>query len=652
MRGLIVALTVVLFMTTGTENATAWEFAMTGEFEYRVRYYSRLGPNDLFGDTTLQDRGIDPAGQSWSANPGWINTAAGTYSGTSGLGPGNALTYGVQSIPAPWIGFAGPNIYGDGWARPYILGSNIVGPLPVPLFGPHVSGTALQSGVFITRGGFSRWGSDALLNDMRLTVRPVISLNEAMRIEAVLTFGGLRHAWNQRSFDGWGMLSTGSPPFERYYMSQSSDAAYTTASLPSVEQLRATVRMPLGVLSVGIKDFPVGTGATLARNTRSESLLLAVPYGPFRMLGMVWLARGAVGGRIGWNTIPDGQTKPSVSAGAFVTYDSAGMNVTFGGLYHRKHADLGRGDYYPQAVAEGFSQDGPVSYDNTNFLALAALKYNNGMLFANAEYACAGSDTHYTASRFVLPLVQTYRSPPPRYVEGYHVFAEAGIVMGAKKMALMYGLASGPTLNNNNLTKVYEPLAINYQVLEPYGSLMFPLYAGGNNAFNPDGTGEMADAYAFGARVDYALAANVNVFSTVLWAHRLERAGTYAGTYLATTDVNGLADPAEISIQASRAINAARAQAWKNSARDTGGTLYNPYVDDGFIGWETMSGMSWKLLEGLTVEGSYSWWQPGAWFDQAYRAFTGKNAAGLRGQGLLMGRSAILGMNISFLMEF
>ena len=115
----------------------SWEFHLKGELEYRLCYVGRTGDRDLFGIASLQDA---------SAN---------------------------------FVGFAGPNIWGtgDSWSVP---ASN---PLPEALGG---------AGVGITRGGYSRYGSDALINDVRLTLFPSVQVNRAIWLSGVVNFGGMR----------------------------------------------------------------------------------------------------------------------------------------------------------------------------------------------------------------------------------------------------------------------------------------------------------------------------------------------------------------------------------------------------------------------------------------------------------------------------
>jgi hypothetical protein len=43
------------------------------------------------------------------------------------------------------------------------------------------------------------------------------------------------------------------------------------------------------------------------------------------------------------------------------------------------------------------------------------------------------------------------------------------------------------------------------------------------------------------------------------------------------------------------------------------------------LGWEADLGLSWKLLEGLTLDFLFACWQPGKWFNWAYRDMTLSN---------------------------
>ncbi len=60
----------------------------------------------------------------------------------------------------------------------------------------------------------------------------------------------------------------------------------------------------------------------------------------------------------------------------------------------------------------------------------------------------------------------------------------------------------------------------NVPIFMPYSYLMVYTYAGGTNYRNPWGEGALEDASSFGARLDYAVAANLNAFGTFFYADR------------------------------------------------------------------------------------------------------------------------------------
>jgi hypothetical protein len=597
--GILATLLVVVFVAP----SFAWEFSMTGEFEYRLRYFSRTGNQDLFGDAGVQN---NPAvNANWSSDAGLINPTTQAPPGAGALSWDNE-GYMPAAANANYVGFAGPNIYRSGYSA--------------PTGAPVLADTAAAAGVIVTRGGFSRWGCDALYNDQRLTFVPSIRVNNAIRIHGVYTVGGFRHKYAQTTIDANGDGAIGVPPFERYYMSQTSDAAYNTAAIGSWEQVRATIQTPIAVWSIGIKDFPFGTGSNLARNTRAEAFLTVVPYGPFRFLHGIWLARGTKGARtLSWRTHPDKDTKADIFQGILMTYDNGPISLGCGWIYQMNHSD--------RWLTGTFGQD------NATNQYQAFMKYNNGRFFANAEYYWLTSDT-------------TRLGASPRYAEGYNWFSEAGVMAGPGRLSLMYAQSSGPVLNNGNVTKTYVSNQINYQVLEPYSYLMFPIYGGGNDTFNNDGTGQMSDALVLAARGDYAAAANLNLFATYMWARRLEAAGYYAGGKATSVNTQGGVPVQPFS------TSAATAQNWKAAALGVGGAAnLNPYVDDNFLGWEAQAGLDWKLLENFSMQAKYAYWAPGEWFNQAYRVVNG-TPLGLSGQGIMNGRNAIQAIHGSMTIDF
>ena len=327
-------------------------------------------------------------------------------------------------------------------------------------------------------------------SDSRLTIQPEIRVNQAVRVHGVYTVGGYRNKYFQTgglhtiegdSFTVASPMITGAsldhnssvpqaagrtfipaygagvPPFERYYMSQTSGNAYDTAAIGSWEQFRATVQTPFAILSYGVKDFPFGTGATLGYNTRAEAFLTVVPYGPLRILHGWWFTRGLTTSHQieAYSTSPDKETRNDFGQGILITYEAGPLNFGAGTFFfkrHLNHAIIAESSRNVLTGAAGAVA--PLAQDNTLWPSLIYAKYNNGRFFANAEYAWVTSDSMNTGLA-------------PTYVEAYHFMAEGGLLTGPAKVTLMYGLASGPVLNNGNITKVYRSWAINYQAMEP-----------------------------------------------------------------------------------------------------------------------------------------------------------------------------------------
>jgi hypothetical protein len=564
--------------------ALAWEFEMKGDMEWRYRHFSRLGTNDLFGQGSI---GYD-------------------------------------------IGFAGPNIYGHNNAASLVTPRAATAP------------TGGAAGMRIVRGGFSFAGPDAFYNDSRLTLRPTIHVNPAIRVFGVYNIGGYRNKyrqWNDVSLAPTEQAGVGTPPLERYYMHQTSPNAYDTAAIGSWEQFRFTVHSPWAIWSLGIKDFPFGLGVTNAYNVRAESFFTTVPYGPFRLMHALWSAQNVV--NTGWGVNPDPDCKPTFMQAATVMYQSGPFDMGAQLLAQNAHIkSLYRSvpSIYTGSTSTGDPTGAGFGYDRflRNWIVYA--KYNNGRFFGNVEYSWVTMDRYNLGAR-------------PSYTEAYHWFVETGVYSGPAKVAFMAAAASGSVLNNSNPTKAYASFPVNYQAIEPYEWLMFSTYGGGNQQFGgllstDDGTGQIGDAYVLAGRIDHAVAANLNVWGTFMWAHRLEQNGVAFGAYQS----NGASGYSAAGVPTAETTAFAT-----NAGRGTiaGRTAY-PYgwVSDGYIGWEANVGVDWKLLENLTMKLRYAYWQPGTFFKEAYQARMPSTAGLPLDSQVLTTRDAIQGVQGSLIVEF
>jgi len=590
MRKELVLMVAVLLVAGTTATALAWEFEMTGSWENRLRYFSRTGNNDLFGIASLQE------------GP----TAAAGFAGTA---PG-------AGVAAAYVGFAGPST----WGRGAVLSTNMAN-----------AAAPYQ----ITRGGFSTWGSDAAIHDQKMTLVPTIKVNPLIRVHGVYTVGGYRNKFNQTSAGATN--GVGVPPFERWYMHDSSpNAAYNTAAIGSWEQIRATFHIPWGWISVGVKDYPLGTGLANSYNKRGNALSVVVPYGPFRFISWLCLTDGLFEGYV---QSPDrSRSQDQLSEGHFLTYRNGPVEIGTGVTWRLQHFFEGSG---PPTGVPGTSSLG----DYTEVDPMFFIKYFNGRFFANAEYNWSVAQTTYPLLGTAVSVVGFNNGATQTYYECYNALVETGVVIGPSKISLLWVQSSGYVRNNGNNVgmqaalapgaglnpKQYYPWAANYQVMEPYEWLIFNTYAGGNQTFHADGTGQMSDAYAFAGRYDHAVASNLNIWGTYMWAHRLEKAGTWFGQFNSVgTDVGSYA-----SATALRALY--------------GGT--SPFVENGFIGWEVNAGVDWKLLEGLTFKTRYAYWQPGDYFKEAWRAM-GVRGGTVVNNAMFLSRDAIQAIQGSIRIEF
>ncbi|MFC1834857.1 hypothetical protein ACFL2Q_09000 [Thermodesulfobacteriota bacterium] len=299
--------------------------------------------------------------------------------------------------------------------------------------------------------------------------------------------------------------------------------------------------------------------------------------------------------------------------------------------------------WYPHLSNFGKTDpEGPISIQSTSVQPTADpvddhalvwilyLKYRKRDLFANVEYGYFGWDIYSPEA-------------PHRFGKGYHLFAETGAHIGPAKVSFMFALASGLRLDNCEPHQRHMRFPINHGVMEPYESLIFHTFGGGNRTFEGppwDRHGMMSDAYAFGIRVDYAVAANLGVWSSCLWANRLEREGTRFGHYLPTGQE---ATPLQrISF-----------------AGPAGRQLVGPpddygYVSESFLGYEFNLGAQWKVTDGLSLNLRWAYRQPGGWFTEAHQALRpyGSGAGRGVGIGVLKKRPAIQGLNASLAMDF
>ena len=356
----------------------------------------------------------------------------------------------------------------------------------------------------IVRGGFSNADSNAFAHDQRMTFSPVFRVNKAIEFIINMDLASVRQKYNHRDYQTNG-------PLDRWYQDRTSANAFDTAMIPSINQSKLKVALPYGTLTLGAKEIMVGPGAQWGYNSRGSALVFLIPYGPFVITPQLWLARR-----------PDGYgaltpyTTGGPAANSVNNYDGAEHAVVFfsplldyyngpfhfgcgyvQNIMHYNNANLpanlqssvqGIGAAQPGVAGANGPAAPPangvrtVFYNNVrqqyNFWAedwaeieyLLWARYNNGRVFANVEYDWGERDFYYPGG---APQVSN---------EYYLAFAEAGVMCGPAKLAVMFASSGGSALNNNNPTKNYTGNCINNITTDNYNYLLFHNYGGGNDA--------------------------------------------------------------------------------------------------------------------------------------------------------------------------
>ncbi len=419
-------------------------------------------------------------------------------------------------------------------------------------------------------------------------------------------------------------------PQAGYYFTQDALGTDNAFSEAQFTMFWATASLPWGTFGIGKRRWKFGTGLQYdgSDGLTTESIVLNAPYGPLDIGVAFYSHRPA---RVGQTIIIDPYDliaapyfnhadKSGVITNDVLSYAvynngpfQAGILAAYGGYHIGPEAQLRGAPVPPLVPAPDFGQDSGY------FHGTVYEKYNNGRFFFNSEAAWL-----YWEDR--LSGVGAFNHlPNPRDTEQWRYMAETGVFCGPAKLSFLYAWTPGPDRRNSALIgkqsaafvwhPTYDTLLGNFDVFRPYSFILSYNYGGGFNAYNLSLDGYLRDAWVLGARLDYAVAANLNVFGTFLWAERT--ANGYGWACIAPND-------ALMPAQFVPTANDGNIQFAVNGAAGS------PNIPDTALGWEVNAGVDWEWLEGWTLEFLAGCWQPGKWFSYACidRAVPGWNFPG------------------------
>lgn len=426
-----------------------------------------------------------------------------------------------------------------------------------------------------------------------------------------------------------------------------------------------TAQTPLGVFGVGKRPWTFGNALQYDGEDAAgtESLALIAPYGPldigiafypYRFAGSssipafegddpysISIYPGQPGGVTRqYFSRADGSGSFSKDLQAFVVYHGGPLRAGVLGSV---------GSYHIGPEAELIDPANPPAFplvaQDTEFChGTVFVKYTNGRLFFNAEAAWV-----YWTDRFHSdPGAQT--SPPnPLYIEQWRYMTELGALAGPAKVTLLYAWTPGPDRRAGILIGK-QPAAFvwhanfdrqlgNFDVFRPYSYLFSYNYGGGLNAYNLSGDGYLRDASVLAGRVDYAVASNLNISASLLYANRTSNGYGWGaiGPNAGGGDFSDAPDG--------------------NNSFNINRYPTSPNIPDTALGYEINGSVEWKLLEGWTASALVGYWQPGKWFnyacvDRSVPGWESGNAGNLYGTRPDRTIDPIVGGEFSMVFEF
>lgn len=539
-RFVCVSLALVLMaMLAGT--AFAWEFGMKGETEWRYRYWTRLGTNDIFG-------------------------------------------------------FMDNNVY---------LGVNHLQTFPT-------TGTTNRgSGTFGVLAGENRFGCDMQKTDYRMTVFPKFTVNKAIDITGSVNLTSLG-IWS----DGQPLNSsaTAAPGYVNslYVPIQDRSAAVDIPNTyVTLQWLKLGIKTPMLDFSLGYKNSKIGIGLWKHEfNRASASFSVSAKYGPFKIGFSPYFGRS----QSAWSLANPPYSRNEGFGAPERQEDRRDYFKAWEGEIEYNAGDLSLqivSDSYHEPQNQQPNRRGVSlvnAYQNRpnedilRYRLAFAAKYNNGRFFFNGE---ADWFNRWRSDRGTADPSNIYAGTPVlqrvgRDNDGWLYGAEIGMYSGPARITINYVRATGddPSTRHTSEDAADSEQSISAPYMKEWGYLMYYMYGAGDG-WDAAGYGQPDNFHHVGGKLDYAIAANLNFFGVYAYAWR-DQPGAYrlGGDYKL-----GLQQWTNEDLRLYQ-LGTFRGHPVPDSARE--------------IGWEVDLGVNWKILENLTWNTTFAYWQPGTWWSYAF----------------------------------
>lgn len=575
MKKLRMVLLAGLLIAALCATAHAWEFAMTGNFQWNYDYVAQGGTNGFFGTQNVVNPVIAAGPTNWFSANTWAGSRL-ISSTQIGLVSGLDASYQYQRM------VLNPEIRVNNAVR--VRGQYWIGGFQTYNLGA-ASGFDGATAVGNALGTNTDLGSSLYLNQQTgsALTRPIST-------------GQWNLLW-MTAQTPWGILVAGKRPAP-FGMGLNSDGEHTVVS----ESL--TIVAPYGPLRIGIGIYPWRQGVFLdSQRNLTGAFAVAVGQGVANTTGTAYQKL--------WDQSGIRLQLPQL--GAFVTYSNGPLDAGIIYLYWQQHQGP---ESSPTALATTAAGLIRPTIDSAIEGGVAYVKYNNGRFFFNAEVDWDRWDNRFIPGLVRLAPVFAGLGDPyqPVFDEDWSFGTEFGFLCGPSKTSFLYAWIPGPdrrqgiwTSKNSWNNIAYGNVPCNWQLFMPYSYLMGYTYASGLNFRNSLGEGGFTDASVVATRLDYAVAANLNWYGSFIWAWR-NSGGWPWGTL--TIDSGSAAG----ALNAENAVQVFGINVQGGPAPQNGPLGFAPNIPDNNLGWEMTTGVDWKLLEGLTMNLRGAYWQPGEWF--------------------------------------